>query len=345
MRLKIKNPFILKLALSIITLSIIGLVGMYIIANTIVRNIIYENVIGIARGDVHMISAEIDAWFNTSNHIVKNLTRTLPTLGVNYIKPVADDLLMEYDFIADIYVGFEDGSIVGSGTGIPGDDWDSTTRSWYIDALAAQGEIVVTSPYLSTLENLGVIASVTKWTSGFNGMEAVIVVSIKIGYIIDMVNEYRLAGGGYLVLVDNDGEIVSHPNSEYVFGTDGIKNITDIPNGVLLAEYVSEKVDIKKFNDHRFAEAYFMTFPLESTGWTLAAVVPGSTISEPLSQNTLIIMFAFAAILVGLFILTMIFMWGLKTAVLSAAERGFPVMIGIQPNAHGILMLWQRRVR
>jgi len=297
----------IKLALSIIALSIMGLVAMFIIVNTIVRTTIYENVIGVTHRDVRTVSIDIDNWFNTSNHIVSNLSRLLPDLGMDSIKPISDGLLEEYDFIADIYVGFADGSIMGSGVEAPDDDWDSTTRIWYIDALAARGELVTTAPYLSALENLGIITSVTKWIPNFSGMEAVVVVSIEMDYIINMVNQYRLAGGGYLILVDQFGEIVSHPNIEYILGPGGIMNLVDIPNGDVLMEHISSQAHVEVFDDFRFGPSYIMTFPLESTGWTLAAVVPEDAISEPVSQYLFVIMFAFASILVVLFVLTMIF--------------------------------------
>jgi len=307
MRYKSRKSFMIKLALSIIALSIVGLVAMFIIVNTIVRTTIYENVIGVAHRDVRTVSLEIDNWFNTSNHIVSNLSRLLPEIGMENIKPISDGLLEEYDFIADIYVGFADGSILGSGAETPGDDWDSTTKIWYIDALAARGELVTTSPYLSALENLGIITSVTKWIPAYNGMEAVVVVSIEMDYIIDMVNQYRLVGGGYLILVDRYGQIVSHPNIEYILGAGGIMNLADIPNGDVLMDHISLEAHIERFEDFRFGTAYIMTFPLESTGWTLAAVVPAVAIYEPVSQYLLVIMLAFAAILVVLFALTMVF--------------------------------------
>jgi len=308
MRKRIQNPFTVKLAMSIIALSLVGLIAMYVIVNTIVRNIIYENVIGLAHDNVDTISMEIDAWFNSSNHIVVNLARVLPSLGIDFIKQVSEEILDEYTFIADIYVGFDDGSIIGSRTGVPGDDWDSTTRSWYIKAKNAQGDIVTTSPYMSALENLGIITSVTKWIPDFNGMEAVVVISINIDYIISMVNEYRLDGGGYIILVNRNLDIVSHPNIDYTIGTEGIKNIRDIPNGDILAEKILSEKGVERFNDFRFGSAYFMKFPIESTGWTLAAVIPESTISEPVSQYLLIILLSVATILIGLFVLTMIFM-------------------------------------
>jgi len=308
MRIKTRNSFLLKLALSIIVLSILGLVSMFIIVNTIVRSIIYENVIGVAHRDVYSISTEVDAWFNTSNHIVSNLTKVYPDLGMDFIKPIGDSILEEYDFLADIYVGFQDGSILGSGASVPGDDWDSTTRFWYIDAMAARGQTVTTSPYRSTLENLGIITSITKWVPDFDGMEAVIVVSIRIDNIISMINQYRLADGGYLILVDRQGNIISHPNVDYIFGPDGIINLKEIPNGGFLYENILSGADIKEFDDYRFGDSYLMTFPIQSTDWKLAAIVPATAISEPVSQNLTIIMISFAAILVVSFILVMIFM-------------------------------------
>ena len=307
MRYKTRLNFMLKLVLSIIALSILGLIVTFFIVNTTVRDIIHDNVIGVAHKDARYISREIDAWFDAGNHIVSNLARIWSALGVDYIKPIADSLLDEYDFLREVYAGFADGSFLGSGNWVLDGDWDSTTRPWYKDALASPGQLITTIPYRSPIENFGTVTTVAKWVPDLGGMEAVVAVSITMDYIIDMINQYRLAAGGYLILLGPRGEIISHPNIEYTIGPEGLTYLSDIPNGELLMNNIISGEGVGEFGDHMLGPSYFMTFPLEAQGWTLAAVVPTSAITGPVSQYLWVIMLTFATVVVALFILTMFF--------------------------------------
>ncbi|MCL2719322.1 MAG: diguanylate cyclase [Lachnospiraceae bacterium] len=311
MRFISRRKFTRKLILSISALSIAGLLVMFVIVNTVVRNIIHENITGAVYNDMRATSKEIDAWFNVGNHVVNSLARVWPVMGTNNIKPIAVSLLNEYDFIVEIYAGFADGSYLGSENWEPDGFWDSTTRGWYREAAASRGESITTIPYESATMNINTIttvATVAKWIPDLGGMEAVVAVDIAISSIIEKINHYRLAGGGYFILFCPNGEIISHPNIRYTLSPEGIINIKNIPNGDLLMDSAITEGNSYKFDDRRLGASYLMKFSLESTGWTLAAVVPAAAISESVSRNLWVIILAFAAILISLFALTMIFM-------------------------------------
>jgi diguanylate cyclase (GGDEF)-like protein len=307
-RYESRRKFTRKLILSVTALSAVGLLVVFIVVNTVVRSIIHENVTGAVYSDMRATSKEIDAWFDVGNHVVNSLTRVWPVMGVNYVKPIAESLLDEYDFIVEIYAGFADGSYLGSEHWVPDGVWDSTVRHWYKEAAASRGQLITTTPYESATEGRGIITTVAKWTPDLGGMEAVVAVDIAIDSIIEKISQYRLVGGGYFILLDPGGEIISHPNIRYTLSSEGAVNIRDIPNGDVFMNSVILEGSSHEFDDHRYGASHLMRFQLESTGWTLAAVVPAAAISEPVSQNLWVIMLAFAAVLISLFALTMVFM-------------------------------------
>jgi len=308
---KIKLSFTMRLVLSITTLSILGLVVMSIIVNTTVRKIIYDNVIGVTHRDVRTISLSVDAWFDVGNHMVYNLSSIWVELGVDYIVPIANSFIDEYDYIVEIYAGFADGSYIGGGEWVPAEDWDSTTRPWYISAVEAPGKLVTTIPYRSYRSpegSPGIVTAVAKWVPELGGIGAVVAVDIATDYIIHMINQYRLVSGGYLILIGSGGEIISHPNINYTIGSGELVYLESLPNGNLLLGSLDSGAELLRFDDFMLGSSYFMTFPLESTGWTLAAVIPTSAVSDPVSQNLFVIMSTFAAVLIALFLLTIFFM-------------------------------------
>ena len=311
MKYKSRRNFTKKLVLSITSLSLVGLIFVYVIVNTMFRTIIYDNVIGATHSEVKLISQEIDHWFEIGNHIVANLSRLWTSLGVDFIEPVANSLLDETDFISEVLTGFSDGSFIGGTYWVPDEDWVSTTRPWYIAAKQGGGEIVTTVPYLSSINNHGIVTSIAKWVPDLGGMEAVVGIVISLDEIISMVNEYRLKDGGYLMLIGPKGEIISHPRAEFIigaFGDESIVFLEDIPNGKFFMENIHGGNGLFEFDDDILGQSYFMTFDLEATGWNLAVIIPAAAVLAPVSQYLLVIMLTSGAVIVALLLLTMFFM-------------------------------------
>lgn len=307
MQYKTRQNFTQKLILSITILSIIGLVVVYFIVNTMFRSIIYDNVIGVTYSEGHSISQEIDYWFETSNHIVTNLSRLWVDLGADYIEVTANGFKEEYDFIAEIYVGFADDSIIIAGGWTPYDYWLPTTRPWYIYARANPGRIITTIPYVSVIPGHGIVTSVAKWLPDLDGMEAVVGIDITMDSIIDMINEYRIAANGYLILVSPGGEVIAHQRIRDTIGVDSIILLDDIPNGNMIMSHIRHGAYVVEFDDYELGPSYLMAFELPATGWNLVTVISAAAVSEPVSQNLLIIMLVSGAVIVTLLLLTMFF--------------------------------------
>ncbi|MCL2200638.1 MAG: diguanylate cyclase [Oscillospiraceae bacterium] len=307
---KLRPNFTRKLVLSITSLSIIGLIIVYIVVNTTFRTIIYDNVVGVTYSNVRVIAHEVDNWFELAHGIVENLSRLWVGLGMGYIEPVAKMFLDEYDFLSEVITGFDDGSVI-TGTGwVPDEDWIATMRPWYIEAETARGELVTTVPHQSAIVGPGLVTFICKWVPDLDGFEAVVGIIIELEHIIEMVNEHRLADGGYLILIGPNGEVISHPQLELVLNSGRNVYLQDIPNGEFLRENISQHVhgEIPEFDDHILGPSYLMSFGLSATGWTLAAVLPIAAVMTPVSNYLVVIMMVSGAVVVALLLLTMFFM-------------------------------------
>jgi len=309
MRYKKKRNFALKLVLCLATISISGLFVMSIVVNTIVRNIIYSQVTSAVHSDVRAIATGIDTTLNIGNHIVYNLTSAFTELGGDYIEPLSEIILDDYEFIARIYVGFSDGSHYGSGDWSPDEGWDPRTRPWYDAAVAAQGDIITTAPFVSLTSDYSVISTIAKYTPDIDGMEAVVALSITDDYIVSMVNQYQLDSGGYLMLIGPNGELVAHPDYDNIISNGANIFLSDIPNGEVLTGLINSEKSIDLFEDTKLSTSYLMPFELGSTGWTLVAVIPDVAISAPVSQHITAILIAFVIVLSAIFAIIMIFMF------------------------------------
>ena len=308
---KPKRSFFRRLVLGTTTLSILSLVVMFFIVNTVVRGVIYDNVIGITQRDTIIYAREIDAWFKDSHQLVEYLTITWQTTGIepgvgHAIDPIAASFMREFDFFMEVYVGFEDGRFVGGSGLVPDPDWDPTTRPWYKAAMEAPGEVVTVLPFVDDFTG-NIIAAVSQWVPELDGRAAVVGVGIKLSAILETVERHQVAGGGYLILVGPNGEIISHPNVYYNPTPDRFHNLGDIPNGELLMEIIASSNRIAQFNDFRLGPSYFMVFPLEAADWILAAIVPATVVRGPVVQNLTLIMVTLAVFLIALFLFTMFF--------------------------------------
>ena len=116
-----------KLVLGIAILSILGLIVMSGIVNTLVRSIIYNNVITIAQSDKIIQAKEKDIWFGAASQTVSNLATFLKALpSEEYYTTIAENLVAEYDFLANVFIGFADGRIITGIGWVAPEDWIST---------------------------------------------------------------------------------------------------------------------------------------------------------------------------------------------------------------------------
>lgn len=128
---------------------------------------------------------------------------------------------------------------------------------------------------------------------------------ISLDSVIDTRAHYRILHGGYLILVGSDGEIIFHPNVEYIPTSERVVFLRDIPNGEFLLSNIASGDYFNLFDDYRFGTSYFLSFDVGATGWDLIAIIPEIAITEHISGYITNIMITFVIVLVALFVIVM----------------------------------------
>ncbi len=92
---------------------------------------------------------------------------------------------------------------------VPDADYDPTTRVWYRDAVAANGEMALVSPYLDA-QTGDIMISFSKMLS--DG-KSIISIDIKMDFIQEMTEGISIYGMGYGFVADGNGMVVAHHDS------------------------------------------------------------------------------------------------------------------------------------
>ncbi len=138
--------------------------------------------------------------------------------------------------------------------------YDPTERPWYLDAVAGNGEIVFTPPYMS-YANHYILSTISQLqTDG----ETVFAYDIKMGNIQRLVTELRLFDGEQLMIFDTNGTIVGSSNENYLGGSltasiDEVKAVVDDLNSQINRSAVNSGDQVEKLNDELASASAFLS--------------------------------------------------------------------------------------
>ena len=109
----------------------------------------------------------------------------------------------------------------------PPEGFDPTTRSWYMDAKAANGETIWTAPYIDMgTGDLVITAARGIYNNGkFVGVAGVDMVLNKVA---EYVGKYKIGTDGYIFMTDYKGVVFVHPNKELIGKDSPVQDITDL---------------------------------------------------------------------------------------------------------------------
>lgn len=180
--------------------------------------------------------------------------------------------------------------------GVPA-DWNLLKRQWYLDT-KAKGSTFYTAPYADASTGTLVVSVAYPVVKDGKALGAT-AVDITIDEITKMVNSYKIGTSGYLVLLDAEGIVLSHPDKNQIGKKlpDSLSNVRDKvmtrkPGTITYTYGGQEKIS-----------AYA---PVESSGWFIIAMQPKEEIMENVSgiQKTIALVYFIA--LVGLLFITVI---------------------------------------
>ncbi|MDR1812653.1 MAG: response regulator [Candidatus Fibromonas sp.] len=239
-------------------------------------------------------------------------------------------LMSGFDGLYGYFYGL--GDIDGKSRPIP-KGYVITERPWYIAALAANGKIGVTEPYISLGSGQVVITYSCLIFDNNKKPLGVIGVDVKLDRIGKYAVETHIYEGGYGILLDRGFRVIAHPSPAYIG-----RMLKDMNGGVALEEAVKAGVEIsgRKVTDYLGRPCVLFVRKYKN-GWYMAILTPEGEYNKNLiSMIKVLSAFGFILAAVLSFVLLRIINAKIKT------DELVQTMLDTTPLA---LNLWNRKIQ
>jgi len=167
--------------------------------------------------------------------------------------------------------GVADNIYVDSSRWTPPADYDPTLRPWYIGAVHNKGIVYYSRPFHSLRTNRTMI-SASRLLYDSNGNErGVLAINLGMSTVTEFIKKLQVAGAGYALLVNDDLEIIAHPDEKQIgkrFDKYGPR-YEELAGALLRGEEVSA---VRLTNYAGIECVVFMT--LLPNGWMLGTFTP-----------------------------------------------------------------------
>ncbi len=144
-------------------------------------------------------------WVTASNvdYMVRN---DQPTEAIQqYLVEQTNEQIETFNFDYTGLYGYVGGEYLDGLNWVPDEDYEPTERDWYRQAIAANGDTIIVSPYVDA-QTGGVVITITRMLS--NG-EDVVAVDLTLENIQEMSKSLNVRGKGYGFIFDGEGLVIA----------------------------------------------------------------------------------------------------------------------------------------
>lgn len=271
--MKIRNKVLLFMVL-ICIISVASIVAVnYIVAFPVLEESVEENIqnISIESGK------DIEKWMAIQKNYLSGIANTLIYYNNFEYEFVYDYLKAQNEINPDnigYYVALEDNTFIAGSGWIPPEDFIATERDWYIQAVENDG-FYISNPYIDAYSNSMVI-TISMPLKNNGTTIGVIVSDLYIDKLLEVVNQIELVENSYAFLTDNNGNILTHVNKEYLPTADGeFANVLEILDGRLKALHTDEDLSINDriIEDYDGVNRVFVYNTIDELDWYIGLAV------------------------------------------------------------------------
>ena len=163
---------------------------------------------------------------------------------LQYLTDETENLYEQFDENFTGLYAYINGEYLDGVGWIPTEDYNPITRGWYKDAVAANGKLVITSPYVDA-QTGSICITIAKTISKYKGNVSpdrhnVVCLDVIINHIKDVTENVDIAGKGFGMVINSEGYIISHRdvnyNGQYIsnaYSPELFEKIVEIKNGIL----------------------------------------------------------------------------------------------------------------
>lgn len=263
-----------KMIGSILLLVFFSMVILSVFAVKVAKERFMDTLDAKYEADTYGYAAKIDGWLEDYEVAL----RAAADIVTSSPDPVNDEAVLKAlaamtdsnsNFIA-VYCGFDTTEYIDGSYWDPDGDWVCVRRPWYTDAVELDGEIAFSDPYVDADSGCMCI-SLSKRIDA-SGKKGVVGIDIYVDMIFEnivKIVEDRGNEGDYLIVTTGSGDIVYHPNPDFVPAGDDVFNLYEVGGGIY-----AEVADNQAFKDYNGVESYLSTNISEVVGWKVIYVSP-----------------------------------------------------------------------
>lgn len=200
--------------------------------------------------------------------------------GDNILKAKKMDTVMEYlvniantdaENVMAVWLSDLDASALAQSDGFVGDgSWDITGRGWY--SCITDKKTVLTEPYIdSSTGKMILSAAAPVYDNTTGAVIGAVGFDFSLDHITDILEEYKIGRGGYLLLLSENGTFLYHPQNDFIG-----KNIQEIN----ISQNVANAVAAKKSEFLKYkvdgVTKYGSLEPAGDTGYLVLSSLPMS---------------------------------------------------------------------
>lgn len=237
-------------------------------------------------------SEKIDYWFNERKHVIDSLCQDIEASGdfsQQYLeKLIKSRMKLDKNDATNFYIAFENTKrdFISSTEWIPPENFNFLDRPWYKMAWKSN-EVIFTEPYVDAITGKLVI-TVAKALRNNEAVIGVLGTDIYLTDVMNIVNESKINENSYGMLFDKKGQMISHPNTEFLPSENGLKNIEDInwkEYSKLIYTLNSTKIDTNikiELEDYSNRQMVFTFSKVNSNNWYFGIAVDKTEYEKPL---------------------------------------------------------------
>jgi diguanylate cyclase (GGDEF)-like protein/PAS domain S-box-containing protein len=267
--------------------------------------------------DVTKVDQSISALFDIPNiEVHKKYSKQIPGIE-STIYNVLETYGTSHLETTYVYIGTKWGGYIQWPDGLGVNTFDPRKRPWYSLALDNPDEVVISTPYVSAIDNSNnvIISASTTVKDSSGSTVGVMGIDVSLEKLSEMIRNIKIGDTGYVFLYLKDGTMLAHPNKDLNF-----KNIlqlnqidytvTQTSNASKYSFQNYEKlIDLNNGNFETFVNGNAVlvnVYTSPDTGWKMASVIQKSELTSKTNKIGYLIVLITLCILLFVIVLTLI---------------------------------------
>lgn len=226
------NNSLRSLILKYVTVIIILSTGIITSINIIKININTEKQSkDYLKNTAYMSKENFNSWFSEKINVLNLLEKDIKSLKV-YENVMENDILSYFneemsvdEELLNIYFANENNELIDASGFIPDESFVPTERVWYKEAIYSDS-VYISKPYIDAATN-EMVMSISKGIKIDGNPVGVIGIDVTMGTLKEFIRNLSNEEGSYTFVINNDEEVILHPNEELNPTDDKIYKIED----------------------------------------------------------------------------------------------------------------------